>query len=103
MATGIAWLTAEEMADHLRVGEESHGVIEALAAAVPAYVETTTGYPAELTAGEDPNEVVKQLARFLIALWFNPDGSDARQLRQVVNSLTYAAKAMVSTEESNGE
>lgn len=93
----MEWLKVEDMADFLRVGEESHGIIEALAATVPEYIDTTTGYPATLTAGEEPHETVKQLARFLIQLWFNPDGSDARQLRQVVNSLTYAVKTMVLT------
>ena len=96
---GMAWLKVEDMADHLRVGEESFAIIEALGQAVPEYVEITTGYPRELLAGESPHETVRQLARFLIMLWFNPDGADARQIRQAADGLTYAVKAMVQTGE----
>lgn len=97
-ATGMDWCDVGTLADMLRVGEENYPVIEALAPTVPEYVETTTGYPAELLAGDHPHETAKQLARFLVQLWFNPDGSDARQVRQVVSSLTYALKALVQTE-----
>lgn len=91
---GMAWASVEDLADFLRVGEESHGIIVDLARAVPAYVETTTGFPAEETAGQEPPEVVKTLARFLILLWFCPDGADAQQVSKVVHSLTCAVKAM---------
>lgn len=94
----MQWCEVGTLADMLRVGEENYGIIEALSATVPEYVQTTTGYPAELLAGEAPHETAKQLARFLVILWFNPDGSDAGQVRQVVNSLTYALKALVATE-----
>jgi hypothetical protein len=83
------------MADFLRVGEESHGIIEALGHAVPAYIETATGYPAELTETE-PSETVKQLARFLIALWFNPDGADSDRLRKVIDAFLLVVKVSVS-------
>lgn len=97
--TGMKWFSVEAMADMLRVGEENYPIIRALARTVPEYVELTCGYPAELTAGDSPHETVRQLARFIVQLWFNPDGQDARQVRQVVNSLTYATKALVLTME----
>lgn len=93
---GMAWLDTEDMADFLRVGVESHGIIEALGRAVPEYVELTTGYSAELMRGMYPRETARQLARFLVMLWFNPDGQDAPQVRQVVDALTLALKAMVA-------
>lgn len=98
----MEWLTTEDACDLLRVGEESSGIIEALAAAVPEYIETVTGYPASRTETE-PHETVKQLARFLLALWFNPDGTDATQLQRVVDSLTLAVKSMVVFIEAHGE
>lgn len=97
----MAWCDAGTLADMLRVGEENHAIIECLAQAVPDYIEATSGYPAELTAGDSPIETVKLLARFLVQLWFNPDGEDARQVRQVVNSLTYVLKAIVLDEGIN--
>lgn len=93
---GMAWLDTASMADFLRVGEESHGIIEALGRAVPEYVEITTGYSAELMRGLYPCETARQLARFLVLLWFNPDGTDSPQVRQVVDALTLALKAMVA-------
>ena len=90
---GMAWLEVEDMADFLRVGEESYAILEALGRAVPDFVEATTGYDASLVAGECPSQTVRQLARFLIQLWHCPDGTDARQLRQAVHSLTCVVKA----------
>jgi len=91
---GMAWASTEDLADFLRVGEESHEIIAGLARAVPAYVEVTTGIDAEIVAGQEPPEVVKTLARFLVLLWFCPDGADAPQVAKVVHSLTCAVKAM---------
>ena len=91
---GMAWASTEDLADFLRVGEESHGIIEGLVCAVPSYIEVTTGVSAEIVAGQEPPEVVKTLARFLILLWFCPDGADAQQVSKVVHSLTCAVKAM---------
>jgi hypothetical protein len=62
---------------------------------IPSYVEVTTGYPAAKTSSAEPDEVVKPLCLFLLQLWFNPDGTDARQLTRVVQSLEKSVRAMV--------
>lgn len=91
---GMAWLSEQDALDLLRVGSESAGIVEGLVAAIPEFIEATTGYPATLTATE-PCEVVKQLARFILCLWFNPDGADHKQLERVVQALSIATKAIL--------
>ena len=88
---GMAWLSVDDMADFLRVGEESHGMIEALGRAVPPYIETATGYPADVAA-TGPSETVRQMARFLIALWFDPDGTDSDRLRRAIADFALVVK-----------
>lgn len=92
---GIIWLSEFEALDLLRVGDENTDIIQTLAASIPAYVEVVTGYPAELTAGATPSEVVKPLCRFILQLWYNPDGTDAQQLTRVIDSMAKTVKALV--------
>lgn len=93
--TGLEWLSVEDACDLLRVSEDNAGVIEQYAATIPYYVEIVTGYPASCTMGANCDETVKQLCRFILALWFDPDGTDATKLTHVVNSLTKVVKALV--------
>lgn len=102
----LPWLDYEEAFDFLRVGSENIGVVEALTVSIPAYVETTTGYPASKLSSEEPDEIVKPLALFLLQLWYNPDGTDSRQLTRVVQSLEKTVRAYVVSErrrETGGE
>ena len=93
--TGLDWLGLDEACDLLRVSADNERVIDAFAATIPYYVEITTGYPAYLTASTSCSETAKTHSRFLLCLWFNPDGTDAEQLKQVIDSLTKALKAHV--------
>lgn len=95
---GLAWLEEEVAFDFLRTGEENINIVQSLATMIPQYVETTTGYPAALTAGQEPAELVKPLCLFLMQLWYNPDGTDARQLTRVIQSLEKAVRAYVVAE-----
>lgn len=92
----MVWLEIDDALDFLRIPADNADIIDQLAQSVPAYIEATTGYPAELTAGANPNEVVKSLARFVIQLWYNPDGTDGDQLMRVVESLQKTVRAMVA-------
>lgn len=94
----LAWLTTEEACDLLRTSGDNATIVEALAAGLPAYVETTTGYPAKSVGLKSCHELVRALCRFLLQLWYDPDGTDAAQLTKVVDGLTYAVKAMVVAE-----
>lgn len=91
----MKWLDQQDALDLLRISEDNAGVAKQLADSVPAFIETVTGYPASLTEGESPNELVKQLARFVLQLWYNPDGTDAAALRRVVDSLGMCVKSLV--------
>ena len=93
--SGMGWMMQQEAYDLLRVSSDNLTVIDALCSSVPQYIEVTTGYPAELVADE-PNELVKQLARFVLQLWYNPDGTDAQALKRVVDSLSCSVRAMVA-------
>lgn len=92
---GVQWLSEDEALDLLRVGDENAAIVETLAVSIPAYVEVVTGYPAALTAGFSCNEVVKTLCRFILQLWYNPDGTDAQQLTRVIDSMAKTVKALV--------
>lgn len=91
---GLAWMEQQEAFDLLRVSNDNLLVVNALCSSVPQYIEVTTGYPAALVEDE-PSELVKQLARFVLQLWYNPDGTDALALKRVVDSLSCSVRAMV--------
>lgn len=86
-----------EALDLLRVSADNLLIIDQLAASVPSYVEALTGYPADTAAGDDCDELVKQLSRFVLQLWFNPDGTDGERLEKVVVSLAKSVKALVTS------
>ena len=94
--TGLEWMQDDEALDLLRVSSDNLGVIEQLAASVPSYVEATTGYSASLAAGDECHELVKQLARFVLQLWYNPDGTDSQALTRVVDSLAKSVRQLVA-------
>ena len=97
--TGLAWLSVEDACDLLRVPDDNAGVIQQHAASIPAFVEVTTGYPATTTDSDECDEAVRQLCRFVLLQWFNPDGTDATRLSRVISSLTKAVRAMVVSNE----
>lgn len=99
---GLEWMDIDEACDLLRVSSDNEAIIEAHAKAIPQYVEVTTGYPATCTDSQGCDETVKQLCRFLLQLWFNPDGTDAEQLTRTVNSLTATVKALVIANDLEG-
>lgn len=94
---GLEWMDEQDALDLLRVSSDNSGIIAQLAASIPPYVYVTTGYPMELTAGNNPDELVKQLSRFVLQLWYNPDGTDAQTLTCVVTSMAKSVKALVSS------
>lgn len=68
-------------------------IISDLRAAIPSYISTTTGIQDPAQAAVD-YPLLKTLAKFLLCLWYNPDGTDAVQLQVVVNNLLKTLKAM---------
>mgnify|MGYP003305417961 CR=1 FL=1 len=70
-------------------------IISDLLAAIPSYISTTTGIQDPAQAAVD-YPLLKTLAKFLLCLWYNPDGTDAVQLQVVVNNLLKTLKAMAA-------
>lgn len=70
-------------------------IVTGLLEAIPSYIETGTGIKDAETAAE-AYPLVKTLAKFLLCLWYNPDGTDAVQLQVVVNNLLKTLKAMAA-------
>lgn len=78
--------------------EENDGnaaIVDGLLEAIPSYIETGTGIKDAETAAQ-AYPLVKTLAKFLLCLWYNPDGTDAVQLQVVVNNLLKTLKAMAA-------
>lgn len=71
-------------------------IVVGLIAAIPDYIRTTTGIKDPETAAA-PFPLIKTLAKFLLCLWYNPDGTDAVQLQVVVNNLLKTLKADASS------
>ena len=93
--TALPWMSYGEAFDLLRVSADNAAIIEAHASAIPSFVEVTTGYKATCTSSPHCDGMVRQLCRYLLCLWFNPDGTDAAKLARVVDSLTASTKALV--------
>lgn len=93
--TGLDWMDIDEACDLLRVSSDNEAIIEAHTATIPEYVEIITGYPATMTDSGNCNETVKTLCRFILQLFFNPDGTDADSLKRTIDSLTATVKALV--------
>ena len=82
-----AIFTIEEARDVLRIdGADNDAQIEALLAAIPAYLEITAGYAA---AGEY-SPLAKTAARFILQLWYYGENSDTDKLKRVIDSLLKA-------------
>lgn len=84
-------MTIEEARDTLRVdGSSNDSIIEPLLAALPSYIESLVGNSVDVS-GEDP--LVQTLAKFVLQLWYNPDGTDSDRLQKVIDSLAKTIKA----------
>lgn len=88
-------LSLSEARDYLRVdGTDNDGVISPLLLAIPDYIETTTGMSADQQAIEPLADTV---GKFLLALWYNAEGTETEKLERTINSLLKALSAMTIT------
>ena len=75
-------LTIEEARATLRVdGSSNDIIIQPLIDSMQSYILLTVGY----YLPED--ELTKTLEKFLLQLWYNPDGTDSDRLRIVIDNL----------------
>ena len=77
----------EEARDILRIdGTDNDAQISALLAAIPSYLEITTGY----AAAGDYSPLAKTAARFILQLWYYGENSDTDKLKRVIDNLLKA-------------
>ena len=71
---------------HVNAGDNDD-LITSLIAALPDYIELTTGLPRFAQAYEP---LVETLSGFLLTLWYYADHSDDQALTRTINALTKA-------------
>ncbi|WP_373482600.1 head-tail connector protein [Acetobacterium sp.] len=87
-------MTVTEARDYLRLdGTDNDGVITPLLSAIPDYIETTTGMSATQQATEPLADTV---SKFLLALWYNAEGTETEKLERTINSLLKVLTAMAA-------
>lgn len=88
-------MTITEARDYLRIdGTDNDGVIIPLLLAIPDYIETTTGMSAAQQASEP---LANTVSKFLLALWYNAEGTETEKLERTINSLLKVLAAMAAT------
>lgn len=85
-------LSIDEARDYLRIdGSDNDGVISPLLSAIPDYIETTTG----MSTGQQASEpLANTVSKFLLALWYNAEGTETEKLERTINSLLKVLTAM---------
>lgn len=77
-------LAEAEAALRLDSNTEIDNIITGLLAAVPVYIETVTGMPADKQADYP---IIDTLTGFLLRLWYYPEGADTDKIQRVIDSL----------------
>lgn len=76
---------------------ETEQIINELLAAVPGYIENTTGMSIE----EQKNcPLCNTVTGFLLRLWYYPEHADSEKLQKVADSLLKTITTMVKSEEN---
>ena len=82
----------EEARDTLRVdGTDNDIIIRPLVEAIPSYLEVTTG---KTWMDEPNNELAQTTAKFILQLWFDPQGQDSIRLKRTIDNLLTALTAL---------
>lgn len=78
-------MTIDTAREWLRIdGNDNDMIIMGLLAAAPAYIEVATGLSAEAQEGIPLADII---TKFLLLLWYDPDGSDTDKLQRVIDGL----------------
>jgi len=78
-------VTIETAREWLRLdGTDNDAIIAGLLAAAPGYIEVATGIPGY---AQRDIPMVDVITKFLIQLWYNPDGTDTEKLQHVIDGL----------------
>jgi len=78
----------EEARDTLRLdGDDNDEIIMSLLAAIPPYLEASTGKDWN---DKNTHPLAQTAAKFILTLWYNPEGQDTRQLKRTIETLLVA-------------
>lgn len=81
----------EQARDVLRVdGDDNDCVIIPFLETIPDYLEITTGYKAN--RGKY-SPLAQTVAKFILQLWYNADGTDTEKLQRTIDNLLTALSA----------
>ncbi|MGS7463792.1 head-tail connector protein [Bacillus paranthracis] len=86
-------INIEEARDALRVdGEDNDTIIIPLLESIPSYLEVTTGR----TWVEDTqvHPLAQTVTKFILQLWFDPQGQDSERLKRTIDNLLTALTAL---------
>ena len=82
----------EEARDTLRVdGTDNDSIIIPLLESIPSYLETTTGRTWEDTP---VHPLAQTVTKFILQLWFDPQGQDSERLKRTIDNLLTALTAL---------
>ena len=89
-------MTLQEAKDVLRIDTtDNDDLIESLIAALPGYIELTTGLREANQAAEPP---VKTVSGFILMLWYYTDHTDDMKLNRTIDSLLKAITLKARTQ-----
>lgn len=85
----------QEAKDCLRIdGEEFNSILYPLLESIPSYLEATTGRTWE---DETVHPLAQTAAKFILQLWFDPQGHDSERLKRTIDNLLTALTAIGRT------
>lgn len=77
--------TLKKAREWLRIdGTDNDEIIRGLIAAVPDYIELTTGLTA---AQQEGKPLVDTVSKFILSLWYNAEQSESEKLQRTIDSL----------------
>lgn len=88
-------LSIEEAREHLRIdGTDNDSIIFSLLAAIPGYIEVTTGMTPEQ---QDTEPLAITASKFILQLWYNAEQTDSEKLQRTIDGLLKALTVMART------
>ena len=89
-------LTTSEILDTLRLDAdeaENLAIANTLVEAIPDYISVATGR-AVTEINRNASALERTVAKFILTLWFNPDGTDAVSLQRTIDHLLKVLKVI---------
>jgi hypothetical protein len=86
-------ITIEEARAALRLdGTDNDAIITSYLESIPSYLEATTGH--DWAADEPVEPLAQTVTKFILQLWYNPQGPDSVRLKQAIDGLLTTLEAM---------